>query len=81
MEKLDLKVIEEPENEEPQAEEPVVLGKKKWVDTIELQLVSAAYEILKVHGDVTPNMIADMTVRELLEVVTPNKLRLKLEKA
>jgi len=72
--------IEVPKIEEPQAEEIAVLGRKKFVDTIELQLVQAAYEVLKVGGDVPPETIADMTVRELLELVTPNKLRLKLEK-
>ena len=53
---------------------------KKWSDTIALQAVSASYEILKVGGAVTPDEVMEMTVKELLEKVTPNKLRLKLEK-
>jgi len=55
-------------------------GTKKWSDTIALQAVSASYEILKVGGAVSPDEVMEMTVRELLEKVTPNKLRLKLEK-
>lgn len=55
-------------------------GNKKWSDTIALQAVSASYEILKVGGAVTPDEVMEMTVKELLEKVTPNKLRLKLEK-
>lgn len=64
------------------AEEQEVLGNgiKKWSDTIALQAVSASYEILKVGGDVSPDKIMSMTVQELLEKVTPNKLRLRLEK-
>jgi len=56
------------------------IGKKKWSDTIALQAVSASYEILKVGGDLSPEDIMGMTVQKLLEMVTPNKLRLKLEK-
>ena len=65
-----------------EVEEPEVfgIGNKKWSDTIALQAVSASYEILKVGGQVTPEEIMGMTVQELLEKVTPNKLRLKLEK-
>jgi len=80
MKNVDVPEIEEPKVEEPEIEEPAVLGRKKWVDTIQLQLVSASYEVLKTGGEAPPDFIADMTVRELLELVTPNKLRLKLEK-
>jgi hypothetical protein len=68
------------EIDESQAEESTVLGQKKWVDTIELQLVRASYEILKTGGDAPPDMIANMSVQELLELITSNKLRLTLEK-
>lgn len=60
-------------------EEPKVLGRKDWTDTMTLQIVEAAYEILKVGGDLDPEAVAKMTVQELLEAITPNKLRLKLE--
>jgi len=80
MKDIDVPVIKESEIEEPQTEEPVVLGQKKWVDTIQLQLVSASYEVLKTRGEAPPDVIAGMTVRELLEMITPNKLRLKLER-
>lgn len=72
--------IDEPKIEESQAEEPTVLNRKKWSDTIALQLVRASYEILKTGGDAPPDMIANMSVQELLELITSNKLRLKLEK-
>lgn len=72
--------IEESKIKEPQTEEPTVLNRKKWVDTIELQLVRASYEILKTGGDAPPDIIAKMSVQELLEMITSNKLRLKLEK-
>lgn len=72
--------IDEPKIEESQAEESTVLNRKKWVDTIELQLVRASYEILKTGGDAPPDIIANMSVQELLELITSNKLRLKLER-
>lgn len=72
--------IDDSKIEESQAEEPTVLNRKKWADTIALQLVRASYEILKTGGDAPPDMIANMSVQELLELITSNKLRLKLEK-
>lgn len=65
---------------EPKKKESEVFGPKKWADTIALQIMSAAFEISKSGGSVSPEEISKMTVRELLEVITPNKLRLKLEK-
>lgn len=65
---------------EPQEAEKPVLGKKNFDDTIALQLVNAAYEILKVGGCLSPEKISEMTVKDLLDTITPNKLRLRLEK-